>query len=87
MNAAFKLNATQIEAILDKLVPLIAAPQDQEFFRAVLELKAEESSSGAFAALVAKLLNSVDPQGGAQIALATTSPRVASPSPARENSA
>jgi hypothetical protein len=56
MDAAFKLNDMQIENIIDKLVPLIAAPEDHEFFRALLRIKAEESSSGAFAAFVSKLL-------------------------------
>ena len=56
MEAALKLNDMQIENIIDKIVPLIAAPEDHEFFRAVLRIKAEESSSGAFAAFVSKLL-------------------------------
>lgn len=56
MEAAFKLDDMQIENIIDKMVPLIAAPEDHEFFRAVLRIKAEESSSGAFAAFVSKLL-------------------------------
>lgn len=56
MDAAFKLNDLQIEAIIDKIVPLIAAPADHEFFRAVLRIKAEESSSGQFANFVNKLL-------------------------------
>lgn len=56
MEAAFKLDDMQIENIIDKMVPLIAAPEDHEFFRAVLRIKAEESSSGAFAAFVNKLL-------------------------------
>ena len=56
MEAAFKLDDMQIENIIDKTVPLIAAPEDHEFFRAVLRIKAEESSSSAFAAFVNKLL-------------------------------
>lgn len=59
MDAAFKLNDMQIEAIIDKLVPVIAAPEDHEFFRAVLRIKAEESSSGHFAYFVSTLLKSV----------------------------
>jgi hypothetical protein len=59
MQAAFKLDDMQIEEILDKLVPLIAAPEDHEFFRGVLRIKAEESSSGAFTAFVNKLLKSL----------------------------
>ena len=56
MEQAFKFDGMQIEAILDKLVPLIAAPDDHEFFRGVLWIKAENSSSGEFAAFVSKLL-------------------------------
>lgn len=54
----FKFDDIQIEAIIDRLVPLIAAPEDHEFFRGVLRLKAEESSSGQFAAFVNTLLKS-----------------------------
>ena len=46
MDKAHKLDGAQIEAIVDRIVPLIAAPEDHEFFRGVLFLKAEESSSG-----------------------------------------
>ena len=51
-----KLDASQIETILDKLVPLIAAPEDHSFFRGLLRIKAEESTSGEFALLINKLL-------------------------------
>ena len=56
MNQAFKLNPLQIENIIDKLVPLIAEPKDYEFFRAILQIKAEESTASAFGAFVSKLL-------------------------------
>lgn len=56
MEKAFKLDGLQIEAILDKLVPLIAKPEDHGFFRALLEIKAEESTSGQFACFVNRLL-------------------------------
>jgi hypothetical protein len=57
LRQAFKLNGMQIENIIDKLVPLIAAPEDHDFFRAILQIKAEESSSGHFAFFVSQLLN------------------------------
>lgn len=57
MNPAFKLNGMQIENIINKLVPLVAAPEDHEFFRGILRIKAEESSSSRFAAFVSKMLN------------------------------
>lgn len=53
---ATKLSAEQIENILDRIVPLIAAPADHEFFRGVLAIKAEESTSGEFAYFVNRLL-------------------------------
>lgn len=57
MANAIKLNALQIEAILDKIVPLIAEPADHGFFRGVIGLKLEACSSSADAAMfVRKLL-------------------------------
>ena len=56
MDKAHKLTDLQIETILDRLVPLVAAPEDQEFFRGVLRLKAESCSSGHFAHFVNGLL-------------------------------
>ncbi len=54
---AEKFDAMQIESIIDRVVPLIAAPEDQEFFRGVLHIRAEESSSSAdFTSFIAKLL-------------------------------
>ena len=58
MDKAFKLDAMQIESIIDRLVPLIAKPEDHEFFRGVLRIKAEESTSGHFAHFVNTLLKS-----------------------------
>lgn len=54
-----KLNAMQIEQIIDKVVPLVAAPCDHEFFRGILWIKAESCSSGEFAMFVKKMLESV----------------------------
>lgn len=56
----FKLSDQQIEAIVNRLAPLIAAPADQAFFRAVLRIKAEESTSSAFAHFVSTLLKSAE---------------------------
>lgn len=52
----FKLNALQIETILDRLVPLIAEPADHGFFRGVIGLKLENCSSGQAAMFVKRLL-------------------------------
>jgi hypothetical protein len=51
-----KLSPAQIENIVDRLVPLIAAPEDHEFFKGVLFCYAETKSSAQFHAFVAKLL-------------------------------
>lgn len=51
-----KLNAEQIENILDKLVPMIAAPEDHGFFRGILAIKLQSETSGTSAAFIAKLL-------------------------------
>lgn len=56
MTHTSKFDAKQIEAILDKLVPIIAAPKDQGLFRGILRIKAEASTSGEFSAFVSKLL-------------------------------
>lgn len=53
---AHKLNALQIETILDKLVPLIAAEEDHGFFRGVIGIQLQELNSSQAAAFVAKLL-------------------------------
>jgi hypothetical protein len=54
-----KLSSLQIEQIVDKIVPLIAAPEDHEFFHAVLSLKLEDcQSSGQAAYFVSRLLQS-----------------------------
>lgn len=57
MDGAFKLNSLQIETILNKLVPLVAKQEDHEFFRGVLALKAENSTSVEFAQFVKKLFD------------------------------
>ena len=57
MAHASKFDTTQIESIIDKVVPLIAASEDQEFFRGVLFLKAESCTSSAhFTSFIASLL-------------------------------
>lgn len=55
-NPAAQLTALQIESILDRLVPLLAAPADHGFFRGVLALKFENCSSAQASRLVRKLL-------------------------------
>lgn len=56
MEKSFKLDGAQIEAIVDRLVPLIAEPEDHSFFRGLLTIYAEEVSSGHFAHFVNTLL-------------------------------
>lgn len=52
-----KFNSAQIEAIIDKVVPLLADKKDYEFFRGVLFIKAESCKSSAeFSEFIAKLL-------------------------------
>jgi hypothetical protein len=51
-----KLNALQIETILNKLIPLIAAKEDEGFFRGVIGLKLESMSSAEAALFVKKLV-------------------------------
>jgi len=58
MHEAHKLTPMQIEEIINKLVPMIAAPEDQGFFRGVLQIKAENCSSGQFAHFVSQMLKS-----------------------------
>ena len=53
---AIKLDAQQIETIIDKLMPIIAAPDDFGYFRGILRIMAENSTSGEFALFVRKLL-------------------------------
>lgn len=51
-----KLNALQIETILDRIVPLIAEPADHGFFRGVIGLKLEACPSSAAAAMFVREL-------------------------------
>lgn len=56
---AFKFDAEQIENIVNKIVPLVAAPEDHEFFRGILKIKASESTSSEFSYFVSQLLDGV----------------------------
>jgi hypothetical protein len=52
-----KFSAQQIESIINKVVPLIADPEDYEFFRGVLFVKADScKSSSEFSYFISKLL-------------------------------
>jgi len=51
-----KFTEAQATEIIDKVVPLIAAPADYEFFKGVLHCKAQDSTAPAFSAFIAKLL-------------------------------
>ena len=56
-----KFDAMQVEAIIDRVVPIIAAPEDQDFFRGILHIRAEEFSSFVdFSSFIAKFLKSHD---------------------------
>jgi hypothetical protein len=67
MDEKFKFNDLQIESIIDRLVPLVAAPEDHEFFRGVLRIKAEACTSGHFAHFVNELLKAVPEADAATI--------------------
>jgi len=56
MNTQQKFDPMEIEAILDKVVPLISSPEDDGFFRGVLTIKAQESSRAAFTVFINNLL-------------------------------
>ena len=51
------LSPMQIEEIVDRVVPLIAEPEDHEFFKGVLFIKLENCSSAQAARFVSQLLN------------------------------
>ena len=56
-NTVQTLSPAQIETIVDKIVPLIAAPADHEFFKGVLFCKLESCRSSAEATMfINKLL-------------------------------
>jgi hypothetical protein len=62
MSEAHKFNGQQIEDIIERVVPLIAAPKDHEFFRGVLHVKADSCrSSGEFAYFINRLLAQHNP--------------------------
>ena len=51
-----KLNALEIENILDSLIPLIAEPKDEGFFRFVIGEKLESCTSSAAVIFMNKLI-------------------------------
>lgn len=51
-----KLDAKMIETILDKVVPLIAEPNDYGFFRGVIGLQLEEMNSAQASVFINNLL-------------------------------
>lgn len=56
-NIARTLSPMQIEEIVDRIVPMIAAPEDHEFFKGILFCALEDcKSSASAAAFIAKLL-------------------------------
>ena len=54
-----QLSPAQIENIIDRLVPVIANPEDHEFFRGVLSIKAENSTASEFGRFVKEMFNVV----------------------------
>jgi len=64
-------DAKQLENIIERVVPLVAKPEDHEFFRGLLYCHGENSSSAAFAAFIAKPLRTHD-----QLNTATSEPRI-----------
>lgn len=50
------LSEAQLTSILDKVVPMVAAPADHEFFRGVLAVKLGNSTPAQAAAFIARLL-------------------------------
>jgi len=51
-----KLNAMEIENIIDKIVPLIAEPKDEGLFRFIIGEKLESCTSGEAVVFVNNLL-------------------------------
>lgn len=60
MDNISKLDALQIETIVNRLVPLIAAPKDHALFRFIITTKAEELNSADFACFIARLLKEAE---------------------------
>jgi hypothetical protein len=58
MIPAEQLSPMQIETIIDKVVPMIAAPEDHEFFKGILFCKAENCTASEFGRFISKLLKS-----------------------------
>lgn len=54
---AYQMDQEDAQRIIDKVVPVLAAPEDQEFFRGVLWVHAENLTAAAFSHFVAGLLN------------------------------
>lgn len=69
-----KLTAEQIDSILNRVVPLIAAPEDHEFFRGVLRINAENMSAARFAELMTRIIAKAKEKNASPIPVDTPSP-------------
>ena len=52
----FKLSPEEVKKVVDKIVPMIAAPEDYDFFRASITLMGENLNSSQFATFINDLL-------------------------------
>lgn len=52
----FKFSDEQLDKIIDKLAPLLVAPEDLEFFKGVLRIQGQALTTGSYAAFIHKLL-------------------------------
>ena len=52
-----RFTVAQIDKIINDIVPLVAKPEDYEFFRGVLYVKAENSTASDFAYFISKMFN------------------------------
>lgn len=52
----FKLSPEEVKKVADKIVPIIAVPENYEFFRASITLMGENLNSSQFATFINDLL-------------------------------
>jgi len=56
----FKLSPEEVKKVVDKVVPLVAEPEDYEYFKGCITLLGESVTSAEFAEFIRKLLKEVD---------------------------
>ncbi len=56
IEARMKFNAEEVESLINKVVPIVAAEEDYDFFKGALWCKAQECNSAEFSVFISNML-------------------------------